>query len=182
MKAYSNSSNITIVFNSVCQNPYRSMLSNAEAESLWRSSWNYCICWVVMKASFKSSNIAIDLILNKKKNKGTAFGGFSRWYTASPLPAAVHLNYDWPCTLIKKPWFPHMLGFVLHHFSLTSSLLYSPKESSLELTVWVPLVRVAIISLFYCFWILTTLRTVVFIWWDGRMGGMGRIFISFFFW
>ena len=140
MKAYSSSSNITIVFNSVCQNPYRSMLSNAEAESLWRSSWNYCICWVVMKASFKSSNIAIDLILNKKKNKGTAFGGFSRWYTASPLPAAVHLNYDWPCTLIKKPWFPHMLGFVLHHFSLTSSLLYSPKESSLELTVWVPLV------------------------------------------
>ena len=43
-------------------------------------------------------------------------------------------------------------------FSLFSSMLkimyiyvliYSPKESALALTVWVPLVRVALISLFY---------------------------------
>ena len=46
--------------------------------------------------------------------------------------------------------------------------------------LWVPLVRLAIISLFYCFWNLTTLRTVVFIWWAGRVGtgGTGRIFHS----
>ena len=41
--------------------------------------------------------------------------------------------------------------------------VYSPKESALALTVWVPLVRVALISLVYWFQILTTLRTVTFI-------------------
>ena len=44
---------------------------------------------------------------------------------------------------------------------------YSAKEIALALTVWVPLVRVALISLVYWFQIFTTLRTVTFIWWVG---------------
>ena len=55
-----------------------------------------------------------------------------------------------------------MLGFVLHHFSLTSSLLYSPKESSLELTVWVPVVQVLIL-LFLLFEIFLSRRLVTVI-------------------
>ena len=57
-------------------------------------------------------------------------------------------------------------------------IAYSPKESALALTVWVPLVRVALISLVYWFQIFTTLRTVTFIWWAG--GREGRIFGSNF--
>ena len=52
---------------------------------------------------------------------------------------------------------------------------YSPKESALALTVWVPLVRVALISLVYWFQIFTTLRTVTFIWWGGRGVFLGQI-------
>ena len=57
--------------------------------------------------------------------------------------------------------FLHVFPYQLH------TLFYSPKESALALTVWVPLVRVALISLVYWFQILTTLRTVTFIWWVG---------------
>ena len=57
---------------------------------------------------------------------------------------------------------------------------YSPKESALALTVWVPLVRVALISLVYWFWIFTTLRTVTFIWWVGGWGVFLGQILTFF--
>ena len=46
---------------------------------------------------------------------------------------------------------------VLDFYHPTNRTLYSPKESALALTVWVPLVRVALISLVYWSWIFTTL-------------------------
>ena len=53
------------------------------------------------------------------------------------------------------------------YFIQYKQVFYSPKESALALTVWVPLVRVALISLVYWLWFFTPLRTVTFIWWVG---------------
>ena len=50
--------------------------------------------------------------------------------------------------------------------------------SALALTVWVPLVRVALISLVYWLLFFTPLRTVTFIWWGG--GAYFWVKIDFF--